>query len=40
MRSAMKILSLEHLYVAYTGTKRYLLDEHIEALPVSGFAQV
>lgn len=40
MRSAMKILSLEHLYVAYTGTKRYLLDEHIEALPVSGFVQV
>jgi hypothetical protein len=38
MRSAMKLLSLEHLYVVYTGTKRYMLDEHIEALPVSALA--
>lgn len=38
MRSAMKLLSLEHLYVAYSGTKRYLLDKNVEALPLSVFA--
>jgi predicted AAA+ superfamily ATPase len=38
MRSAMQWLSLEHLYIAYTGTKRYMLDETIEVLPVSAFA--
>lgn len=38
MRSAMKLLSLDHLYVAYTGTKRYYLDEQIEVLPLSAFA--
>ena len=40
MRSAMDLLSLEHLYIAYTGTKRYMLDEKIEVLPVSAFAVV
>ncbi|CAA6680026.1 MULTISPECIES: ATP-binding protein [unclassified Lentimonas] len=39
MRSAMQLLSLEHLYIAYTGTKRYMLDEKIEVLPVSVFAE-
>jgi len=38
MRSAMELLQLEHLFVAYTGTKRFLLDEAIEAMPVSAFA--
>ncbi|MGJ8637797.1 MAG: ATP-binding protein [Opitutaceae bacterium] len=40
MRSAMKLLSLEHLYIAYTGSKRYMLDEQIEVLPVSALASV
>ena len=35
MRSAMTLLSLEHLYVVYTGSKHYMLDETIEVLPVS-----
>ena len=39
MRSAMKLLSLEHLYIAYTGNKRYMLDERIEVLPVSTLAK-
>lgn len=39
MRSAIKLLKLEHLYVAYTGTKRYMLDEKIEVLPVTAFAK-
>lgn len=38
MRSAMKLLSLEHLYIVYTGSKRYMLDEKIEALPVNDLA--
>lgn len=38
MRSAIDLLQLEHLYVAYTGTKRFLLDEAIEAIPVCAFA--
>lgn len=40
MRSAMKLLKLEHLYIAYTGTKRYMLDEKIEVLPISALAEV
>lgn len=38
MRSAMQLLKLEYLYIAYTGTKRYMLEEGIEVLPVSTFA--
>jgi predicted AAA+ superfamily ATPase len=37
IRSAMQLLKLEKLYIAYTGTKRYFLDENIEVLPVSEF---
>jgi predicted AAA+ superfamily ATPase len=40
MRSAMKLLKLEYLYIAYTGTRRYMLDEKIEVLPVSAFANI
>lgn len=35
MRSAMKLLSLQHLYVVYSGSRRYLLDDNVEALPVT-----
>ena len=38
MRSAIKLLSLQHLYVAYSGSKQYLLDETIEALPITSLA--
>ena len=35
IRSAIELLNLEHFYIAYTGTKRYRLDENIEVLPVT-----
>jgi hypothetical protein len=38
MRSAMDLLSLEYLYIAYTGEKRYMIDEKIEVVPVSAFS--
>ena len=38
MRSAMDLLSLEHLYIAYTGEKRYMIDDKIEVVPVSAFS--
>ena len=38
MRAAAELLRLKYLYVAHTGTKRYMLDENICALPVSELA--
>lgn len=38
IRSAIELLNLDQLYIAYTGTKRYWLDEKIEVLPASAFA--
>lgn len=35
IRSAIELLNLDQLYIAYTGTKRYWLDEKIEVLPAS-----
>jgi len=38
MRSAIDLLNLERLYIVYTGTKRYPLDDKIEVLPASELA--
>lgn len=38
IRSAIELLKLDQLYIAYTGTKRYWLDEKIEVIPASAFA--